>query len=199
MKTVISCKINNLIRGYCSNFLSYLYKQNGWKRAVFETCKENFIPSEICCEDIRILIANNGDISLTCYCLFDVLRALEYINEQFVYARMGNYLVMDSETEIKMKYTTTIDMFDYHFEEKETLVTQYGEIEMYKQKATLTYEKWENGKDLIELFYSALHEDEDSEDEEYVEISNKQNESQNEKILLSMLFIYSLVRLVQLL
>ena len=56
MKTVISCKINNLIRGYCSNFLSYLYKQNGWKRAVFETCKENFIPSDICCEDIRILV-----------------------------------------------------------------------------------------------------------------------------------------------
>ena len=198
MKTVISCKIKNFIRGYCANFLSYLYKQNGWKRAVFETCKENFISSEICCEEIRILISNSGDISLTCYCLFDVLKALEYINEQFIYARMGNYLVMDNETEIKMKYTTTIDMTDYYFSEKETLVTQYGKIEMHKQKAVLIYDKWENGKDLIELFYSALHEEESIE-EEYIEIPNKEDESKNEKILLSMLFIYSLVRLAQLL
>ena len=199
MKTVISCKIKNFVRGYCSNFLSYLYKQNGWKRAVFETCKENFICSDTCCEEIRILISNSGDISLTCYSLFDVLNALEYINEQFVYARMGNYLVMDDETEIKVNYTTTTDMNEYYFDEKETLVTQYGEIEMHNQTANLIYDKWENGKHLIELFYSALDEDDTvSIEDEYIEFPNKK-ENQNEKILLSLLFIYSLVRLAQLL
>jgi len=200
MKTVISCKINNFIRNYCKNFLSYLYKQNGWRRAVFETCKEIYIPSETCCDEIRILISNSGDVSITAYSLFDILKALDFIKEQFEYGRMGYYLVMDEETEIKLTFTTSIDMKEYFFDEKETLTTSYGKIEMYKQMATLTYDKWENGKDLIELFYSALHENDTVEDEDInFSKENKKDNTQNEKILLSLLFIYSLVRLAQLL
>ena len=218
MKTVISCKINNLIRNYCNNFLSYLYKQNGWNRTAFETCKEKFIPSNIPGEEIRILISNTGTISLTCYCLFDVLKALEYINEQFEYGRMGYYLVMDENTEIKTSYTTTIDMKEYDFDEKESLTTKYGKVEMYGQIATLTYDKWENGKELIELINMALEEKEDEmlddvkenemvddvkDDEKENDVlegyEKKEDNMQNEKIMLSLLFIYTVVRLAQIL
>ena len=100
--TNITIKIDNLIRNYCYNFLSYLYLNAGWKRVIFDTSKENYIDSSVKGKKIRILIANNGTIILTCFSFTDVLLASEFIYSQFKYGRMDYYLVVDESTSIKI-------------------------------------------------------------------------------------------------
>ena len=117
METIISFKIDNLIRNYCSNFLSYLYSNSGWKRTIFETSKENYIPSIIEGKNIRIIISNNGKILLTCYCFFDIIKSVGYIIKQFEYGRMGNYIIEDEDT-IYDKTITTIIKIKNCFNEK---------------------------------------------------------------------------------
>lgn len=205
MKTTISCTIDNSIRNYCSNFLSYLYAYNGWKRIMFETSKENYIPSNIEGENIRIVISNTGKILLTCNCVFDILKAIEYIIEQFKYGRMGYYIVIDDESSVKTVYTTILKFKDYYFDEEETCENEYGIIKMYKNNATLKYYKKDDGKELLEIFTSALIEDikiyEDdkiTEDDIKVDIENKKN-NESEKFIFCFLFIYSLVKISELL
>ena len=98
----LTINIDNLIRNYCYNFLSYLYANAGWKRVIFDTSKENYIDSCISGKKIRILIANNGTIILTCYCFTDILLVGEYLHSQFQYARMAYYLVPDDKVSIKI-------------------------------------------------------------------------------------------------
>ena len=235
MKTIISCQIDNLIRGYCSNFLSYLYAKNGWKRAVFETCKENSIPGGV--EEIRILISNTGNIKLTCHSLFDILTALEYIEEQFAYARMSSYIVMDTETIFKTFFITEVIIQDYCFEETIFKKDVEGNsITLYKDIATFKYNNREDFHHLLESFLYFLNSDDSEEevvetvdseeevvetvdaetvetvDDETVEtvenieiledrtpIATQMDPNKSEKLILSCLFIYSFVRLAQLL
>ena len=98
----LTINIDNLIRNYCYNFLSYLYANAGWKRVIFDTSKENYIDSCISGKKIRILIVNNGTIILTCYCFTDILVVGEYLLSQFQYARMAYYLVPDDKVSIKI-------------------------------------------------------------------------------------------------
>ena len=98
----LTINIDNLIRNYCYNFLSYLYANAGWKRVIFDTSKENYIDSCISGKKIRILIANNGTIILTCYCFTDILILGEYLHSQFQYGRMAYYLVPDDKVSIKI-------------------------------------------------------------------------------------------------
>lgn len=184
---VISVKIDNLIQNYCYNFLSYLYAQNGWKRTVFETSKENFIPSYVNDKKIRILISNVGNIIITCYCFSDILPAMEFIYSQFNYGRMGHYLV---DTDIKIKYTVTekyiLDEFYYDVE------TEYkiggGTIILNGNLATLTYENVEDGKKLYkvfsDVFYSEKNEEirgiEDEKIEEFENIEKIEDEEVEE-------------------
>lgn len=98
----LTINIDNLIRNYCYNFLSYLYANAGWKRVIFDTSKENYIDSCISGKKIRVLIANNGTIILTCYCFTDILLVGEYLLSQFQYGRMAYYLVPDDKVCIKI-------------------------------------------------------------------------------------------------
>ena len=98
----ITIKIDNFIRNYCYNFLSYLYANAGWKRVIFDTSKENYIDSCISNKKIRVLISNNGTVILTCYCFTDILLVGDYLLSQFQYARMAYYLVPDDKVSIKI-------------------------------------------------------------------------------------------------
>ena len=98
----LTINVDNLIRNYCYNFLSYLYANAGWKRVIFDTSKENYIDSYVSGKKIRVLIANNGTIILTCYCFTDILLVGEYLFSQFQYGRMAYYLVPDDKVSIKI-------------------------------------------------------------------------------------------------
>lgn len=98
----ITIKIDNFIRNYCYNFLSYLYANAGWKRVIFDTSKENYIDSYIKDKKIHVLISNNGTVILTCYCFTDILLVGEYLHSQFQYGRMAYYLVPDDKVSIKI-------------------------------------------------------------------------------------------------
>ena len=101
MEKLFTAKIDNLIQNYCYNFLSYLYISTGWKRIIFETSKENYIPSNVPNKKIRIVISNVGNILLTCHCFTYILIAIEYLVSQFEYGRMGYYIVLDDKLNIK--------------------------------------------------------------------------------------------------
>ena len=209
MNTVISFKIDNLIQNYCNNFLSYLYTNHGWKRTIFDTCKENYIESEIESKKIRILISNGGEILLTCYCVFDIIKSMEFIISEFKYGRMEYYIILDENTTIDKTFTTVIKMQDYFYEKEEICETDFGKISLFEYNSTLTYKDWEDGKDLIDLFLSAMYDEEESYEEQLIqqeigeEIKEDKEEKKtninNEKIILSVLFLYSMIRLTELL
>jgi len=195
---MITLKIDNLIQGYCKNFLSYLYKDRGWKRAVFETCKENYIPSDIDQEMIRILISNDAKIMITCYCVFDVINSIEFIMSEFKYGRMGYYIVMDETTEIDVTFTENHYLKDYYFDKEEVSETEFGTILLHKKNATLTYTDVDDGRILKDILFSAIQEEEEEE-----EIVKKEksivSDINNEKIILTVLILWSMVRLTELL
>ena len=189
MERTISIKIDNLIQNYCYNFLSYLYANSGWKRTVFDTSKENFIPSFVTDKKIRILISNTGSILLTCYCFSDILTTMEYIYSQFAYGRMEYYLV---HTDIKIRYTVSEKyILDHHYYDKET---EYrvagGTIVLNGDTAILSYEDIEESKKLFEIFRDIFYDSPDSPDlnekniEENLEeeINEEQNMEKNENI-----------------
>ena len=123
----LTIKIDNLIRNYCYNFLSYLYLNAGWKRVIFDTSKENYIDSDVKGKKIRILIANNGTIILTCSSFTDILRAGEFLQEQFRYGRMEYYLVPDDNVSIKISG-------DFLDEEAEVFEKEEINVEDVKEK-----------------------------------------------------------------
>ena len=153
IETTISITITGLIRDYCSNFLSYLYLQHGWKRTMFEMSKEVVISN-----NVRIIITNTGTIMLTCYSMADILTAIEFIVNEFEYGRMKNYLVYDEKVVIKTAYTTTIVLNGYFYEESKDLTSKYGTFNIYKDVVTLKYDSYEAGDILIgqirDVFFS---------------------------------------------
>lgn len=161
METVISINIDNLIRGYCSNFLSYLYLTYGWKRTMFEMGKEVFIPSNIEGKENRIVVMNNGTIILTCYSAFDALNCMEFIISQFKYGRMSSYCVLDDEVNIKTKFTVTMSLNDFYYSEKGNLNNQYGNISISNSVATLTSDSYENSCELVnivrDIYFYPIH------------------------------------------
>jgi hypothetical protein len=222
IETKISVKIDNLIQNYCYNFLSYLYKEQGWKRAVFETCKENYIESNIKGKQIRIIITSDAKIMLTCYCLFDVIKSIEFIMSEFKYGRMGYYIVMNEKTVIDTIFTSTYYLTDYIFDKEEISYTKFGKIVFFKNEAILTYTNWEDGEILKDILVTAMqdeeeiYEEEKEEEKEEKQIQEEQiiiqdeqiiirdDEEQtktnnNEKIILSVLILWSIVRLNELL
>ena len=199
INTKISLKIDNLIQGYCYNFLSYLYKERGWKRAVFETCKENIIDSDIEDEKIRIVITSDGKIMLTCYCIFDVIKSMEFIISEFKYGRMGYYIVMDETTGIDVTFNSTYYLKDYIFEKEETSETEFGSIKLFKKEATLIYNDWEDGEILKEILISAIEEEDEEEIKTKDEEKKPMIDINNEKIIMTVLFLWSMVRLSELL
>lgn len=153
-ETKISLTITGLIRNYWSNFLSYLYLKNGWKRTMFEISKENIIS-----DNIRIIITNTGTIILTCYSMGDILTAMEFIVNEFEYARMSHYLIYDEKVIIKTSYVTTIVLDGYCYETSEYLTSKYGTCGIYKNIVTLKYDSYEDGYFLIcnirDVFFSS--------------------------------------------
>ena len=130
----ITIKIDNMIRNYCCNFLSYLYVAAGWKRVIFDTSKENYIDSEVKGKKIRILIANNGTIILTCFSFTDILHVGEYLLSQFQYGRMGYYLVADDNVSIKISG-------DFLNEEAQVFKSQAREVEEISKRDITVEEK----------------------------------------------------------
>jgi len=186
METIISCKINNLIRNYCHNFLSYLYMQDGWKRTMFDIGKSNFIPSYIDKnKKNRILISNTGSIILTCNCVLDILESISFIVTEFEKNRL-NYIYFDNEVLFKTNYTTTVPLnFTIG---KETMTFPHGTIHLSESLATLNYNFYENKDELINEIYRKFvciekdeSEDVESEDKDESEES-EDNESEDIKI-----------------
>jgi len=147
-KMKISIKIENLIRNPCSNFLSYLYAENGWKRSMLNMAKECYVESLIYNHKSRIQIIENGTILLTCSCIFDVLICMEFIIHQFESARMY-YLVWDKETRIIYDFTYDL-IFETNYDyEKHIIEEENGMIVINNNIATLTFKNYEDGYDLI--------------------------------------------------
>lgn len=140
----INVKIKNLIRNPCTNFLSYLYKSNGWKRVIFGTSKECYIPSYYDDLQIRIVITETKTIMIEGNCIFDVLIAMEFIEEQFKYSRMSHYLVDDCQ--IDKEFTTTVDLSRYGFFnfEDDIIEVDEGIIILNNNIATITCSEYEN-------------------------------------------------------
>ena len=159
IETTISITITGLIRDYCSNFLSYLYLQHGWKRTMFEMSKEIVISN-----NIRIIITHTGTIMLTCYSMADILTAIEFIVNEFEYGRMKNYLVYDEKVTIKTDYTTNIPLHEYFYEEPEDLISKHGTCYIHKDLVTLKYDSYEAGYFLISKIRDVFFSPEDSYD-----------------------------------
>lgn len=176
METTINIKIDNMIRGYCSNFLSYLYTSNGWKRIMLGTSKENYR------NDNRIVITNTGTIILTCQSSFDFIDCLEFIREEFEYGRMGYYLVYDDDTIMKTNYVTKIKLKDFYYGENNKLVYDYGSIKFDKCIAILKYENIEDGERMIEIIQEIYFQEEskDSKNEYIKESEESGDREENE-------------------
>lgn len=103
MMEKLEIEIDNLVQNYCPNFLSYLRSKRGWKKTVFETCREANIESHIIDETIRIIISHNGTVNISCHCVCDVLKAIEFIESEFKWANMYQYLNQE-ELEIRKNF-----------------------------------------------------------------------------------------------
>ena len=72
---------------------------------------------------------------------------------------MRHYIVIGDESIIKIKYTTTLELQNYYFNNEEMFKNDFGNIKLFKNIATLTYHKWEYGKELLEIITSVLGDD----------------------------------------
>lgn len=211
----ISIQIDNMIRNYCYNFLSYLYANKGWKRVIFDTSKENIISSYIEEKEIRIIISNTGRILIRCHCFMDTIKAMEFIESEFQYGRMKHYLFADSEVKITKKFTNKIKLRDYFYETQTVYKTEIGEIILSEDYATLIYTEYENGKDLMDVLLSVFNDQsseefkdfegsegsegsEDIYDEDKIEDFTEDNNRVGEKMIFTLLMALSVIRLSQL-
>lgn len=148
---IIDIKIDNLIRKHCSNFLSYLYANLGWKRTMFDMAKEAFIDSS-CVHTkhtennkCRIVITETAIIQLKCYNVIDILNCMEFIYNSFEYGRMSYYLVFDHQVVVKSTFIDTIKIAEYNYSVIETMKSDFGLISLLNNEATITYTIYENG------------------------------------------------------
>ena len=151
METVIDIKINNLIQNYSSNFLSYLYLKRGWNRVMLDLAKENYIESTISSRNIRLVVTSTGEIFLTCYCIFDFLKAMTFLEEEFAYGRMKNYLEDDSKVSISTSYETRIPL-KIGYQNKTEFTTPYGTIQFDENGGILKYSDYHDGEKLVNFF-----------------------------------------------
>lgn len=105
MSENLEIEIDNLIQNPCPNLLSYLRSKRGWKRTVFETCREANIDSHIDDETIRIVISHNNIVKISCHCVCDILKAIEFIESEFKWADIYQYL---NQTQLEIQKN-----FDY--------------------------------------------------------------------------------------
>lgn len=118
----VSLIVSNLIKKPCKNFLSYLYKYNGWKRAVLGTSKECFIPSYVEDKEIRILISEQKIIYVKGCCFTDILKAFEFIEEQFKYGKIDTYLdSVDMNIKTNYVYNLDLEVYDIWYDNVKTL------------------------------------------------------------------------------
>jgi len=111
----ITFKVENLIQGYCYNFLSYLYVNREWKRCVFDSCKEKYINSSVSDKKIRILISNTGVIMISTFSYLDLCLAMEHVISEFAYGRMEYYLVLSSEVKVSLLGSQKFSCDKYKF------------------------------------------------------------------------------------
>jgi len=104
---------------------------------------------------------------------------MEFIISEFKYGRMGYYIVMDEKTSIDKTFTTVIEMQDYFYDKEEICETGFGKITLFEYNAKLTYKDWEDGKDLIELFISAMYEEEESYEEQLIKEEIQEEKKSN--------------------
>lgn len=210
METSISCRVDNLIKNYCDNFLSYLYAGDGWKRTMFDMGKENYIPSYMDKnKKIRILISNTGSILITCEYVIDILTSIDFIVSQFEQNRMGWYII-DDEITVKTNYVTKVPL-NFIVEER-NYIFPIGSIDFSENLAILKYTDSENKDKLILeiwLIYEAdyqksFHKKEDDDEsfseneeeetfseEQFLNEINLEDDLFTEFILLSSFFIWA--------
>ena len=169
----ITIKIDNMIRNYCYNFLSYLYVAAGWKRVIFDTSKENYIDSEVKGKKIRILISNNGTIILTCFSFTDILHVGEYLLSQFQYGRMGYYLVADDDVSIKISG-------DFLNEEAQVFKNEVEERSKREVNQSLKREVNETLKGSLKKENERISPESDKTSEESYEIVDEENRDNRE-------------------
>jgi hypothetical protein len=183
MKTVMNITIDNMIRNYCYNFLSYLYSSMGWKRALLETSKELYIDSLLesskddTREKIRIVITQDGKIFLRCYTMGDILLAIETIESHFAYGRMKYYLFNDENVKVKTQFTSTLQLEQGpHFEFLKERIHLIGDqFKLNDDILEIKYSSYEEGKHLFNTFLYVLA----SFDEMEKELSNSTPSSNN--------------------
>lgn len=172
MERKISIKIDNMIRNYCYNFLSYLYVSSGWKRVMFEIGKENHLGRN------RILISNTGSILITCFSLLEFLECMSFIQNEFENSRMGYYLFFDEETILKHDF---VEKIEEKKEEVEEEVEKVDEKVVEEEEVVEDVEEEDKYGDIYDL-----------------EERKMENKTSSEKYIFGVLFMLSLTKLCEL-
>lgn len=204
VKKEIVCNIENLIVGYCYNFLSYLYQQRGWKRVALDTCKQ------LVFDDIKITISQSGSVIINAFCFLDILKAIEKIEEEFTYGRMHYYLVYSEKVTISTNYTDTYRLKEYIVPEETEVPTEWGTIYMNDSIMKFKYNNVKNGEMLrntvMETFLEKPQHTYESKQNMNVQVLDEKeepiidyadnNEVENpEKYLYTLMFVFSLIKL----
>lgn len=165
----INVKVKNVVKNPKNNFLSYLYKSNGWKRIMLETSKECYINSSYHEEKIRIIITNTGNIMIEGNCIFDILIGIEFISKELEPADIDHITLDDKD--ISKEFTSIINISKYGYSnlEDEIIQTDQGVIHLLEDKATITYSEYENGKILKDVIKSVFDNRETIDNDTYLE------------------------------
>ena len=100
---------------------------------------------------------------------------------------------------IDVTFNSTYYLKDYIFEKEETSEIEFGSIKLFKKEATLIYNDWEDGEILKEILISAIEEEDEEEIKTKDEEKKPMIDINNEKIIMTVLFLWSMVRLSELL
>jgi hypothetical protein len=173
METKICVKIDNMIRNYCYNFLSYLYATSGWKRVMFDMAKEKILGRN------RIVITETGNITITCYSFLELIECMTFIQSEFENSRMGYYLFFDENTIVKHDYIEPIVEKEIKFT-KLSLNESINEIS--KENIEEEYKKEE--KEINKIYTK----------EELDELEDRRS---SERYLYGVLFLLSLTKLCE--
>lgn len=159
MKIVnIIVKMDDFIVNPCSSFLSYLYKSNGWKRAIFGTSKENYIKSQQDDSEIRILISETRNVLISAQNRLDIITALDFIESEFKNSRMHSYLNKNADMKLDIKAELYLDNWgDFEFNENE-IKSDKGTIKLKGNKVLLEFSTWEDGEKLKNLVIDTFSE-----------------------------------------